>query len=123
MLIEDFYKVENTEVAEDEIIAHIELNKTHQVYKGHFPGQAVVPGVIQLQIIKEIFEDGLQEKFQLHYVVFAKYLRLITPETSGQLDIIIRHKKTGEDVYQINALIGSGDIVFTKLKADYIKIS
>jgi len=116
MLIKGFYKIQKIRSHDSRISASIRLNPDHEVYKGHFPGQPVVPGVIQLQIVKEILEESLGQELHMGKVSSAKYLKIITPEKSGKLQITIDYQKTDEDAYKVNAIIGSGETIFTKVK-------
>jgi 3-hydroxyacyl-[acyl-carrier-protein] dehydratase len=116
MLITDFYTLQKTEITVDKISADILLNPNHEVYKGHFPGQPVVPGVIQLQIVKEILEEILGQQLFMDNVSSAKYLRIITPDAFPELKVTIQYSKTAENEIKVNALIGSPETIFTKLK-------
>ena len=116
MLIPDFYTVQKIETTEGTIIADVRLNPDHEIYKGHFPEQPVVPGVLQLQIIREVLEESLDQQLFISRVNSAKYLRMITPDTSAEITITIRYKASGEKEYQVSALIGSGETIFTKAK-------
>lgn len=121
MLIPDFYTVQEINFEEGTIDAEIRLNPKHEVYEGHFPGQPVVPGVIQLQIVKEILEGILQKELFIHTMSTAKYLKMITPEQVLDLQCHIRYKKTDQGDFSINATISSGEIIFTKLRASLSK--
>jgi 3-hydroxyacyl-[acyl-carrier-protein] dehydratase len=116
MLIPDFYSIQKIDVAVGTITANIRLNPKHEVYKGHFPGQPVVPGVIQLQIVKEILEETLSQQLLMNKVSSAKYLRIITPGNSKELQITIQYSKTEENEFKVNALISSLETIFTKVK-------
>ena len=116
MLIKDFYKIQEISSHDKRISVTIVLNPDHKVYKGHFPEQPVVPGVIQLQIIKEVFEKSIVQKLFMGKISSAKYLNVITPEKSGKLQITIDYQKTDENEYKVNAIIGSGETIFTKVK-------
>jgi len=50
VLLPDFYHIIQLKQSANVLSAEIRLNPDHEVYKGHFPQQAIVPGVIQLQI-------------------------------------------------------------------------
>ena len=116
MLVPDFYTIQKTEAMDGFIKSTIRLNPNHAVYKGHFPGQPVVPGVIQLQIIKEILEESIGQQLLISHVSSAKYLRIVTPDTSPELMITIQYSKTEEDEIKVNALIGALETTFTKVK-------
>lgn len=117
MLIDNFYKIANLISNENKLQAEIHLNTKHEVYKGHFPNQTVVPGVIQIQIIKELLETLFETNLMISEVFVAKYLRPITPEENPFLNIFIEYKLNETDDYQINASVSKDDFTFTKLKA------
>ena len=61
MILKDFYKILGRSGPETEVNPagmtiekyrfSLELNPEHPVYEGHFPGNPVVPGVCQVQMI------------------------------------------------------------------------
>ena len=85
------------------------MNSDHAIYKGHFPQQAVVPGVMQIQIIKELLEDDLKMAMLIKEVIVAKYLRPVTPAENPVLQIQIDHKITESGEYLISATVGKDD--------------
>ena len=68
MILEgNFYKIEKIEEVEaNTYVVGVEMMPEHPIYAGHFPQQAVVPGVCTLTIIKEIIGKILSRE-----VVFA----------------------------------------------------
>ena len=117
MLVEDFYRIADLKSNESFISAEIQLNPEHNLYRGHFPDQAVVPGVMQIQIIRELMETALELTLMINEVVAAKYLRLVTPHENRELKIQIDYKLTEEGEYAINAVITNGDTTFSKVRA------
>ena len=58
MLFKGFYNNEKTISSDhNKLITRIKLNKDHDIYNGHFPNNPITPGVIIIQIIKEILEE------------------------------------------------------------------
>ncbi|MBC8321608.1 MAG: 3-hydroxyacyl-ACP dehydratase [Bacteroidetes bacterium] len=121
MLIKGFYKT--IEVASNglDITATIKLNVDHEVYNGHFPGKPVVPGVIQLQIVKELVEKNIDKKLFMKKIGQVKYLVPIIPGNSPQLVFTISNKKTDENKIKSIVSIGYDNIVFTKAKIEFIE--
>ena len=117
MLIQDFYQIKNLSHKDGEIRCIIVLNQSHKVYEGHFPGQPVVPGVIQLQIIKEVLEECLKQQFLIKQINQAKYLQMIDPKVNPNLEIEIEYNFIEENLYKIIALIRDNDITFSKIRA------
>jgi len=123
MLIKEFYKTINLTSEETGIKATIELNPNHEVYKGHFPGQAVVPGVIQLQIVKEILENHLSKNLFMGNLNQVKYLRPIIPNQNQTIIFKINYSweesKTLKTTVVVSALISSKEQIFTKAKINF----
>ncbi|MEJ2594728.1 MAG: hydroxymyristoyl-ACP dehydratase [bacterium] len=118
MLIPGFFTIVDFQRDEGQINAHVELNPSHEVYSGHFPGQPVVPGVIQLQMIKEIIERVSEYELLLSHMTFAKFLISINPGIVKELSVQIKY--SAEDKHlSFKATIKSEDQVFTKVKGEY----
>jgi len=123
MLIKEFYKIISLTSEKTGIKAIIKLNPRHEVYKGHFPGQAVVPGVIQLQIIKEILEDHLSKKLFMENLSQVKYLRPIIPDQNQTLVLNIHYNweesKKLKTIVEVSALTSFEEHIFTKAKIKF----
>lgn len=117
MLLKDFYHITRFVQTEQLVSVHIRLNPRHEVYKGHFPQKAVVPGVVQIQIIKELFEQAVETQLLLAEVMLAKYPAMIIPETNPDLDVQIKWTADEAGGYQVSASISKDSTIFTKLKA------
>lgn len=117
MLITDFYKILEFNNSDHQISAVIKLNKSHEIYKGHFPGQPVVPGVMQLQIIKELAEKAIACELIMSEVSFAKFLNMVDPTITDEIKIEIELAEVESGQYKINARFLGNEVIFTKLKA------
>jgi 3-hydroxyacyl-[acyl-carrier-protein] dehydratase len=105
MLLKDFYTVENIEkISDEKYNVTVFLNKEHAIFKGHFPGNPVTPGVCMMQIIKELSQEILGSSLILKSSSNVKFMALINPEVnptlrleldfSGDLDSEIKVKNT-----------------------------
>ena len=119
MLVEDFYHITELTCQNMAITAEIRLNPDHNLYQGHFPQQAVVPGVMQIQIIKELMENAVEITLLIREVTVAKYLRVVTPIDNQELHIQIEYKLNEKGDYLVNAVLSKGDINFTKVKVRF----
>ena len=72
----------------------LNLDKDHKIYKGHFPGFPVTPGVIQMKIIHELVEYKTGQKFNLTRATRAKFLRPIDPTKTSGITVNIKTDKT-----------------------------
>jgi len=72
------------------ISADVNLNADHKIFDGHFPGSPVTPGVIQLQIVKEILELHLKKELQLKTMRISKFLKILNPLETPHFQINIK---------------------------------
>ena len=114
MLIKNFYCVSSFSVLHERVEAFILLNSKHQVYKGHFPEQPIVPGVIQVQVLRELLEQALNKKLIIKEVVSAKYLNIIIPDDN--LLFVELTFKPFEEGFKLNGVIKNDERVFCKVK-------
>jgi|FLOH01.1.fsa_nt_gi 3-hydroxyacyl-[acyl-carrier-protein] dehydratase len=119
MLIKDFYKLIDLSSDGSGIVATLKLNPEHKVYKGHFPNHPVVPGVIQLQIVKELLEQSLGKNLFMGNIQRVKYLKPVVPTNTSQLVFTIIIKETDEQKIGSNVSIGLKDSIFTKAKIEF----
>lgn len=115
MLKDDFYTILDSKRIDDSLSIAIRLNPDHDIFKGHFPEIPIVPGVVMMQITKEVLEADLKCELLLFEAKQIKFLDFINPKELLDLNIEINIKKI-EAVYKIQALIKS-------LKANHFKIS
>lgn len=122
MLLKDFYKVNSIESkGESNYNALVFLNKDHDVFKGHFPGNPVTPGVCMMQIIKELCEEILDEKLMLKAASNVKFMALINPEVNPdlRLELSINSNEVGE--IKVKNTTYFDDTIALKLSNTYIK--
>lgn len=97
MLIKDFYTITEFERTGNELNAVIFLNKDHDIFKGHFPGNPVMPGVCMIQIIKELTEKAVKKELFLSVSTNIKFMAIINPEVNPTLKLnIILEENDGE---------------------------
>ena len=86
MLIKDFYKIQTTRLVDaDTIHVIILLNKNHDVFNGHFPGNPITPGVCMIQTIKENTQDHVERNLFLQGISNVKFTALINPHINPKL--------------------------------------
>ena len=57
-LLNDLYSIISRTDGEGRCDFTIELNPQHFIYKAHFPGEPITPGVCIMQIAKELLEEA-----------------------------------------------------------------
>ena len=88
MLLKGLYTIIDKSSLENSSITHtIVLNKKHQIFKGHFPSHPVLPGVVMLQLCKELFEGHTGEVYMITKTSRVKFLALVDPLVKNELII------------------------------------
>ena len=117
MLLIDFYQTDHTTQSDSGTTFHIRLNPNHFIYKGHFPGQPVLPGVCTLQIIKECAQQLVNKNLQYKRIILCKFLRFIDPVQNPEITLTVSLDEKDEGMFQLSASGMCGDAYFIKLKA------
>ncbi|HLS96493.1 3-hydroxyacyl-[acyl-carrier-protein] dehydratase [Sphingobacterium allocomposti] len=79
-ILGDFYRTEQiTRTTDTSYRAAIRLNADHAIFRGHFPGNPVTPGVCMMQIIKDLCEAILNKPLFLLRSSNVKFMALINP--------------------------------------------
>lgn len=120
MLIEGLYTIKDYQWDDGEVTAVIELNKDHDVFKGHFPGNPVMPGVCMLQIIKELTERAVDTKLFLKVASNIKFMAIINPNKNPILSVQIMITQDEETV-KIRNTSSFEDTLALKLSATFNK--
>ena len=81
---------------------------TFSGYRGHFPGNPILPGIVQLSFIRRLAERRLGIPLRLAGVRRIKYLRLITPDLPVTLNLELTPGET-EGAWAANASFVNAD--------------
>ncbi len=118
MLLKDFYKINTLNVTDNIANASITINKEHDVFKGHFPGNPVTPGVCMMQIIKELTEQIVSEKLFMQSASNIKFMSIINPEKNADLKLTLDITKI-DDSYRVKNTTKFEDTMALKLITNF----
>lgn len=120
MLLNDFYKIINLEISEDERVIHalVELNRGHEIFKGHFPEIPVVPGVCTMQMIKEILSELVKKDLMLVVGNNIKLHNPINPDHNLFLNFDLNLTHDSETIH-VNSEVYSEGVKFCSFRGDF----
>jgi 3-hydroxyacyl-[acyl-carrier-protein] dehydratase len=121
MQLKDFYTLNNLTVNETLATANITINKNHEIFKGHFPGNPVTPGVCMMQIIKEIAEKVVGHKLMMTSSSNIKFMSIINPEVTPNLELLLEITQTN-DGFRVKNSTTFNDTLALKLISNFAKI-
>ena len=117
----EIYTISSFKSENDSIEATITFNETHPIFSGHFPGNPIVPGVVQVQIIKDLMEKKFEQNLILSQAKNIKFLSIISPVTHPQVEVSLRIQYLEDNSIQVHANIRSGENTFMKFSGIYVK--
>ena len=115
MLLDSFFKIKHIEENGGMVSFTISIYSGHEIFKGHFPQQPIVPGVFALQMIKECLEWNRKKKYQYNELMNCKFSNPIFPEQDSDILIECEYELTGSFI--LKAIVRSEDTVYLTLKA------
>jgi len=118
MLLPDLYTIKHFSFSEGTVNAEIVINSTHEIFKGHFPGNPILPGVCSLEIVKELIEKAINKKLTLSVANNVKFMAVINPDKTPQLKIVMDIAEV-DDIIKIKNVTSFGDTIAIKMSAHY----
>ena len=109
---------EIVELDAEHIVARHTFSPDADFYRGHFPGNPIMPGVCMMQIIKEITEKVLDKKLFLQTSTNIKFMAKINPNVNPDLSIQITYSEE-EGMLKIKNNSYFEDTLALKLNAKY----
>lgn len=120
MILENFYSIESHIKSKNQNVFSIDIkiNKDHDIFKGHFPNNPVMPGVCMIQIIKEITEDIIDAKLFMEKCTNVKFMALINPEVNHRLHLELIISQENE-IVKVKNKTKFEDTLALKMSAQY----
>jgi len=98
MLVTGLYQVKEFTGNTTGFEATVLLDESHPIFRGHFPGNPILPGVCSLQVIQELLETHLDKKLWLTSSSNVKFLAIINPKENPSLHLTCQVTESAESV-------------------------
>ncbi|MCR8561172.1 hypothetical protein KXD93_26170 [Mucilaginibacter sp. BJC16-A38] len=118
---DELFKVDKLAHTDGLIKAELFINPNSAIFKGHFPGQPIVPGACMLQIAKEVIESALGQSLTIQKAGNLKFIGMIDPLVTSSVQLEIAYKFV-EDEVSFTGKLSDGDRVCFKLQARSVAI-
>lgn len=103
MLIENLFEFDVLSYDNQHLEALVTLHAQNEIYKGHFPGRPVTPGVVQIQLVKELLETTLHQKIELNTIGRCKFLAVLDPDKTPEIHVSVTITRQ-HNLIKVNAL-------------------
>ena len=118
-LLNDFFKIIAVDKLENKFTVHVEINPAHEIFKGHFPGRPVVPGVCMVQILKEIMGEIFHSDFTMKEASQLKYLAILNPLEVNSFSVEISVLDEDANAIKISGVFQQKNLIFLKYKVTF----
>ena len=98
----------------NQISVEIALNAEHEIFKAHFPGDPIFPGVYMIRIVKDAMKNFTGENLYLAKARNIKFLAKINPHEYPEIRMDISLQKTPQNDFHVTAQTRWGEVVFFK---------
>ncbi len=120
MLLQDsFYTVIKSESTPEGLVAELKINADHSIFEGHFPNNPVTPGVVQLEIVKELVSDFIGRKVNLSTLSNSKFLAILNPVETPNVNVNLSIKEEDGLIKVSGQIVTTTDISILKIAAVY----
>lgn len=118
MLINDLFKIENIEKKDNVINSKVTINAANHIFDGHFPNNPITPGVVQIQLAKEILELHYNKTFKLNTIGRCRFVAILNPAENPTIEVSLTIVETEEGL-KVNALGKNEANSYFKFSATY----
>lgn len=118
-LKDGFFYLENTTTADGETHCDLRLDASHPIYRAHFPGNPITPGVCIVQMVGELLDSLAGRSLSLKRVVNVKFLHVLSPVEHPTCRVVFRRVERKGLVWRVKATVESAEIRFAQLSMIY----
>lgn len=124
LLLDKLYHIKLLTINDDSMFtATVTFNNNHEILKGHFPGNPIIPGACIIQIAGEILSVHVGKDLSLVKSKKIKFTNTINPLVNNTVDFcftITRQTGADEEIdIACNINVQSSETVFAKMSAEY----
>jgi len=114
-LTEGFFIIESTNDSDNGFEAVLRTNPEHPIYKAHFPGSPITPGVCIIQAAGELLENKLGRKLYLQSIKNVKFLMVIIPEEGKKIRYSFSNIVEDENGVKAQVVVSDDATVYAKI--------
>ena len=118
MLLNSFFTITDIQQAEKYTVS-IALNPDHEVYKGHFPGNPIAPGVCLTQMVKETVEQITNKQLTMVTGDNMKFTAILNPLVTPNVTMTLSIKTKENGHLQADSNVTAAETSFFSIKASF----
>ena len=121
MFQNDFYTIIENRSTEAGVQVEVKFNANHAIYQAHFPQNPITPGVMLIEIAKELLISIYQYPLILAVAKNVKFLHVVNPLEHPSVTYKIASSIEADGSIKANISVEKGEIIFAKISNVYKK--
>jgi 3-hydroxyacyl-[acyl-carrier-protein] dehydratase len=120
MILKDTFYTINALKFEDNVLeATISIDPKHTIYEGHFPNNPVTPGVVQLEMVKEILGTQFNKTIQLKTLATSKFLAVLNPLNTPEATFKMTVTEQEDQTLKVSGQLSNSEGICLKFSGIY----
>ena len=118
---DSYYEITSSSIIEEEYSFEIRIKPDCDVYRGHFPGHPISPGVCNIGMIRDLAGKALKKKIRFTSIKQCRLTGMITPESTPALTVTL-NLTSSDDGCSVSADIKDTEKSYMELKGEAIYV-
>ena len=120
ILRDNLFTIVSQQEQDASVVFRVQLHPEWPIYKAHFPGHPITPGVCIVQMVQELLQVHMNRDLRLSEAKNIKYVSIVSPEEMTELTITFsKIEQQPDGRFKVQAQVASGEILCTKLSATF----
>lgn len=121
ILLDKLYTIKSQQADGNEVRFLICFNTDHEILKGHFPGNPIIPGACIIQIISELASKYLGFDVIMSEAKKIKFTNPIQPEKDKEVLFVISLSTTDKGIIT-SVTVSKEETIFAKISAIFSRV-
>ena len=121
ILLDKLYYIKSQQVDGNEVRYLICFNADHEILKGHFPSNPIIPGACIIQIISELVSQHIGYDVSMSEAKKIKFTNPIKPDNDKEVLFIISLSTTDKGIIT-SVTVSKEEIIFAKISATFSRV-
>lgn len=121
MILQDnLFTIVSQQQEEGNAAFQVRLNPEWPIYKAHFPGHPITPGVCIVQMLQELLQILVHRELCLRQAKNVKYVAIVSPEEVTDLTVTFsKIEEQPDNSLKVQAQVANGETLYTKFSATF----
>lgn len=116
MLEGSFFTILSQNIAAESADFNLHIHPEHPIFSGHFPGDAVTPGVCIIQMACDLFEKVQGSSFIISELKNAKFIHIIRPKEVSEVRFHLEWNQGENRQYALKCMVSDSTTTFAKIQ-------